>query len=119
MLENYAIPAHIERMKEGASQEDAYRLHLHGLMLATGVIPRTSTTDALTGITTVPIRFQNSISLDEMKQLVTEYYRAAWGAEEVKFFQSQKDRRISTEDVMYFHVSFKGKYLHHGAKATD
>lgn len=119
MIEQYSVPAHIQRMIETASQEDAYRLHLHGLMLSIGIVPRTSTTDKTTGVTTVPIRWLGNLPTDEMKHLVTEYYRAAWGADEVKFFTSPKDRRISTEDVSYFHVSFKGVYSHLGAKATE
>lgn len=119
MFEQYSVPAHIQELMKDASQEDAYRLHLHGLMLAIGIIPRTSQFDASTGLRSVPIRWMNNIPVDHMKWLVREYYSAAWGANDVRFFTTVKDRKLSTEDVAYFHVSFLGVFRPTGANAAD
>lgn len=110
MLESYELPQWILDMIEDASVGDRTRLRLYGYMLVTGIVFRTSTTDDSTGVTTIPASTINALPSDEMKELVAAYVKAAYGADEVHFFTSQKDRRISTEDRSYFHLQFQKKF---------
>lgn len=110
MLEQYQLPQWILDMIAEATEDDRIRLRLYGYMLVTGIVFRTSTTSDETGVTTIPVSHMNALPVDEMKELVAAYVKAAYGADEVHFFTSAKDRRISTEDRAYFHLQFQKKF---------
>jgi hypothetical protein len=119
MIEQYQLPQWIKDLIECAAPEDAQRIALHGYMLVTGIVERSVKTNTENGAVTVNYSFHNSIPLPEMKELVAAYVKAAWGADELFFLQSQKERSITTSDRMYFHVNFMAEHSRRKAKAVQ
>lgn len=110
MLESYELPQWILDMITDASEDDRVRLRLYGYMIVTGIVFRVASSNEETGVTAVPVSHINALPVDEMKELIAAYIKAAYGADEVYFFTTDKDRRISTEDRAYFHIQFQQKF---------
>lgn len=110
MLDQYSLPQWIQDMIEDASDEDKLRLRLYGYMLVTGIVFRVGDSNPETGVTTVPVSTINALTNEDMKELIAAYIKAAYGADEVYFFTTSKDRRISVEDRAYFHIQFQQKF---------
>lgn len=104
-------------MIEVADDDDKQRIMLHGYMLVTGVVERSYKHDTETLKTVVRYSFHQTINLDEMKELVAAYCKAAWGADEMIFAQSHKEHGMTTTERMYFHVDFIARHPRRKANA--
>lgn len=98
------IPQYIQELMEGATPDDVRRLTIKGWLLANGVYERTHTTHLNEGVTVFRFAHMNAVSTDTVKEALAAWIHEHYGIEQIEWYQSKQERKISTEDRVYFHA---------------